>query len=208
MFCSFLLTFAAIPTRITTAGEALVLIIIQFSVAFPLSIQHVDASPRCILGSSARTSFPSWEVIPHHAAAPTWISGSVEPCIFVTHIVRDLNIYICDQVQVVEPPALRQQLTAGSAAFNPPTWAGQQGMAVKSRWRSCFDLTQVFCALVCTCVCACVCVCVCACVCMCIFCVVECLATVIRWVDPRTHAYTHAHKRMHTHARTQKCDVA
>ena len=46
------------------------------------------------------------------------------------------------QLQVVEPPSLRQQLTAGGAAFNPPTWAGRQAMAVMARWRSCSDLTK------------------------------------------------------------------
>jgi hypothetical protein len=44
------------------------------------------------------------------------------------------------QLQVLEPPALRQELTAGGAAFNPPTWSGRQAAGVMARWKTCTSL--------------------------------------------------------------------
>ena len=44
------------------------------------------------------------------------------------------------QLQVLEPPALRQELTAGGAAFNPPTWSGRQAAGVMARWQTCTSL--------------------------------------------------------------------
>ena len=45
------------------------------------------------------------------------------------------------QLEIKEPPEMRQQVTAGGAGFNPPSWQGQQALAVMSRWDSCGDLS-------------------------------------------------------------------